>query len=104
MGHYGRCLHKTERSTPGKGDPDMSENTAPLAWPGLTWHRTVRYGRHRNVFCVDLSAGGRWLEAQGRQRGGAGLQAGRTGLSGSLSSTDGHHEMTRHIALMGISM
>lgn len=54
VGHYWRRLNKIDRSTVGKGDADLFENTPPLAW----------HGKHRNVFCVDFSVGGRWTERQ----------------------------------------
>lgn len=52
IGHYWRRMRPGDRSAVDKGDPDLFENTHPLAWHGL----------HRNVFCVDYSVGGRWAE------------------------------------------
>lgn len=52
IGHYWRRVHKIDRSAIGKGDPDLFQNMAPNAW----------HGKHRNVFCVDFSVGGRWTE------------------------------------------
>lgn len=52
MGHYWRRLHPIDRSAVGKGDADLFAAISPLAW----------HGKHRNVFCVDFSAGGRWTE------------------------------------------
>ena len=54
IGHYWRRLHPVDRSAIGKGDADLFRSIAPLAW----------HGKHRNVFCVDYSAGGRWTERQ----------------------------------------
>jgi hypothetical protein len=52
VGHYWRRLNKIDRSTISKGDPDLFENTHPMHW----------HGKHGNVFCVDFSVGGRWVE------------------------------------------
>lgn len=52
VGHYWRRVHKIDRATVGKGDPDLFENTHPFSW----------LGQRGNVFCVDFSAGGRWQE------------------------------------------
>lgn len=52
IGHYWRRVKPIDRSTVGKGDPDLFEATPPLAW----------HGQRRNVFCVDYSVGGRWTE------------------------------------------
>ena len=52
VGHYWRRLNKIDRSAAEKGDPDLFKSTLPFAW----------HGKHRNVFCVDFSVGGRWTE------------------------------------------
>lgn len=52
VGHYWRRVRPIDRKAVGKGDVDLFENTHPFGWHGL----------HGNVFCVDFSAGGRWLE------------------------------------------
>ncbi|MBP8183291.1 MAG: metallophosphoesterase [Rhodoferax sp.] len=52
VGHYWRRVHKIDRGAVGKGDVDLFEHTHPFAW----------HGQRGNVFCVDFSAGGRWLE------------------------------------------
>lgn len=52
VGHYWRRVHKIDRGTVDKGDVDLFEHTNPFAW----------HGQRGNVFCVDFSAGGRWLE------------------------------------------
>ncbi len=52
VGHYWRRLQKIDRAAVGKGDPDLFERIDPSAW----------HGKHRNVFCVDFSVGGRWTE------------------------------------------
>ena len=52
VGHYWRRVHKIDRGAVGKGDADLFASTHPFAW----------HGQRGNVFCVDFSAGGRWLE------------------------------------------
>lgn len=52
VGHYWRRVRKVDRAALGKGNPDLFEETPPFAW----------HGRRGNVFCVDFSAGGRWIE------------------------------------------
>lgn len=52
VGHYWRRVRPIDRGAVGKGDVDLFENTHPYAW----------HGQRGNVFCVDFSAGGRWLE------------------------------------------
>ena len=49
---YWRRLNKFDLGAVGKGEPDLFDNTSPLAW----------HGKHRNVFCVDFSVGARWAE------------------------------------------
>ena len=51
-GHYWRRVHQIDRGAVGKGDADLFASTHPFAW----------HGQRGNVFCVDFSAGGRWLE------------------------------------------
>lgn len=52
VGHYWRRVHPIDRTAVGKGDIDLFDSTHPFAW----------HGQQGNVFCVDFSAGGRWLE------------------------------------------
>ena len=52
VGHYWRRVHQIDRGAVGKGDADLFASTHPFAW----------HGQRGNVFCVDFSAGGRWLE------------------------------------------
>ncbi|MBS3996342.1 MAG: metallophosphoesterase [Hydrogenophaga sp.] len=53
VGHYWRRAHRSNRTAAlDKSDADIFERTHPLAW----------HGQRGNVFCVDFSAGGRWLE------------------------------------------
>lgn len=52
VGHYWRRVRPIDRGAVGKGDVDLFENTHPFSW----------HGRRSNVFCVDFSVGGRWLE------------------------------------------
>lgn len=52
VGHYWRRVHHIDRARVGKGDADLFEAINPLHW----------HGKHRNVFCVDYSVGGRWEE------------------------------------------
>ncbi|MBC3807033.1 metallophosphoesterase [Undibacterium seohonense] len=50
IGHYWRQPHKIDRSIIGKGDANLFADIEPDAW----------HGKHRNVFCVDFSVGGKW--------------------------------------------
>lgn len=52
IGHYWRRVHTVNRTALGKGDSDLFEDIHPLQW----------HGQRGNVFCVDFSVGGRWLE------------------------------------------
>jgi hypothetical protein len=52
VGHYWRRVRQIDRKAVGKGDVDLFENIHPFDW----------HGQLDNVFCVDFSAGGRWLE------------------------------------------
>lgn len=61
VGHYWRRLHPTDRAAVGKEDIDLFEHTHPLHW----------HGKRGNVFCVDFSVGGRWMERKRGQRLGA---------------------------------
>lgn len=87
VGHYWRRLKTIDRSPLGKGDPDLFNRISPLAW----------HGKHRNVFCVDFSVGGRWTERK------AGTVLGHDFKLAALrwperivQFDDGHHEMTQH--------
>lgn len=87
IGHYWRRLHKVDRSALGKDYPDLFDNTAPLAW----------HGKHRNVFCVDFSAGGRWTERKAGTAVGQDFKlAALRWPERSVQFDDGHCEMTRH--------
>jgi len=89
IGHYWRHLHKVDRSALGKGDPDLFDNTAPLAW----------HGRHRNVFCVDFSAGGRWIERKASSVVGQHFKLVTLRWPERIVQfDDGQSEMTRHAA------
>ena len=55
IGHYWRMAEPVDRQSVGKGDPNLFEGVDAHAW----------HGRHRNVFCVDFSVGGRWRERKG---------------------------------------
>ena len=52
VGHYWRRTHAIDRAAVGKGDADLFRGISPYAW----------HGQRGNVFCVDFSVGGRWLE------------------------------------------
>jgi len=52
VGHYWRRVNQIDRSLAGKRDEDLFGALAPNVW----------HGRRCNVFCVDFSAGGRWVE------------------------------------------
>jgi hypothetical protein len=52
VGHYWRQFAPAERAAPGQAAESLFDDLAPTAWHGL----------HRNVFCVDYSVGGRFLE------------------------------------------
>jgi len=52
VGHYWRTAQPVDRSSVGKGDPDLFRGVDPHAW----------HGAKHNVFCVDYSVGGRWRE------------------------------------------
>lgn len=52
IGHYWRRIRPTDRAALGKGDPDLFTDVQPNDW----------HGKHRNVFCIDYSVGGRWSE------------------------------------------
>jgi hypothetical protein len=52
VGHYWRQFGLVDRATLGKTEENLFTDLAPTAWHGL---------RH-NVFCVDFSVGGRFLE------------------------------------------
>ena len=52
VGHYWRQFARVDRASLGKADENLFTDLAPTAW----------HGRHHNVFCVDFSVGGRFLE------------------------------------------
>ncbi len=52
IGHYWRRAQAVERNVAGEGNEDLFDNVDPFAW----------HGRLNNVFCVDFSVGGRWIE------------------------------------------
>ncbi len=52
IGHYWRRAEAVEGNGPGEGNEDLFNNVDPYAW----------HGRLNNVFCVDFSVGGRWIE------------------------------------------
>ena len=52
IGHYWRQFARVDRSALGKFDENLFTELAPTAW----------HGRDANVFCVDFSVGGRFLE------------------------------------------
>ncbi len=52
VGHYWRQFALVDRAALGKTDENLFTDLAPTAW----------HGRHRNVFCVDFSVGGRFQE------------------------------------------
>ena len=66
VGHYWRQFAHVDRASLGKTEENLFTNLAPTAWHGL----------HRNVFCIDFSVGGRFLE---RPLGPAALPRSRLG-------------------------
>jgi hypothetical protein len=52
VGHYWRQFAHVDRATLGKTEENLFTDLAPTAWHGL----------QRNVFCIDYSVGGRFLE------------------------------------------
>ena len=52
VGHYWRQFALVDRASLGKAEENLFTDLAPTAW----------HGRDRNVFCVDFSVGGRFLE------------------------------------------
>ena len=52
VGHYWRQFARVDRASLGKTEENLFTDLAPTAWHGL----------HRNVFCIDFSVGGRFLE------------------------------------------
>ena len=52
VGHYWRQFTRVDRASLGKTEESLFTDLAPTAWHGL----------HRNVFCIDFSVGGRFLE------------------------------------------
>ncbi len=87
VGHYWRRVNKIDRAAVGKGDRDLFEHTHPFAWHG--W-------RH-NVFCVDFSAGGRWLERKNGLVVGQDFKlAALRWPERALQVDDGQIQLTRH--------
>ena len=52
VGHYWRQFAHVDRASLGKSEENLFTDLAPTAW----------HGRHHNVFCIDFSVGGRFLE------------------------------------------
>ena len=52
VGHYWRQFAHVDRASLGKAEENLFTDLAPTAWHGL----------RRNVFCIDFSVGGRFLE------------------------------------------
>lgn len=52
VGHYWRQFARVDRASLGKTEESLFIDLAPTDWHGL----------HRNVFCIDFSVGGRFLE------------------------------------------
>jgi hypothetical protein len=52
VGHYWRQFARVDRASLGKTEENLFTDLSPTAWHGL----------HRNVFCIDFSVGGRFLE------------------------------------------
>jgi len=52
VGHYWRQFARVDRALLGKTGENLFVDLSPTEWHGL----------HRNVFCVDFSVGGRFLE------------------------------------------
>jgi len=52
VGHYWRQFAHVDRASLGKTEENLFTDLAPTAW----------HGRHHNVFCIDFSVGGRFLE------------------------------------------
>ena len=52
VGHYWRQFAHVDRASLGKTEENLFTDLAPTAW----------HGQHHNVFCIDFSVGGRFLE------------------------------------------
>jgi len=52
VGHYWRRFAHVDRASIGESEENLFTDLAPTAW----------HGQHRNVFCIDFSVGGRFLE------------------------------------------
>jgi len=52
VGHYWRQFARVDRASLVKTEENLFTDLAPTAWHGL----------HHNVFCIDFSVGGRFLE------------------------------------------
>jgi Calcineurin-like phosphoesterase len=63
VGHYWRRTGAVDRLEVGKGDADLFDTISPCAW----------HGQRGNVFCVDFSVGGRWVERKKNSDGRANL-------------------------------
>ena len=52
VGHYWRQFARVDRASLGKAEGNLFTDLSPTAW----------HGQHGNVFCIDFSVGGRFLE------------------------------------------
>ena len=52
VGHYWRRFAHVDRASPDNAAEGLFTDLSPTAW----------HGRHQNVFCIDYSVGGRFLE------------------------------------------
>jgi hypothetical protein len=52
VGHYWRQFAHVDRASLGETEENLFTDLSPTAW----------HGRHHNVFCIDFSVGGRFLE------------------------------------------
>ena len=52
VGHYWRQFARVDRASLGKSEENLFTDLDPTAW----------HGQRRNVFCIDYSVGGRFLE------------------------------------------
>jgi len=93
VGHYWRRVHRIDRASVGKGDPDLFESTHPFEW----------HGKRANVFCVDFSAGGRWLERKSGTVVGHDFKlAALRWPEQTLLFDDGHVEQTKSFSRDGV--
>lgn len=91
IGHYWRRVNKIDRAAIGKGDPDLFQDMAPNAW----------HGKHRNVFCVDFSVGGRWTERKAKTPLGVDFKLAALRWPESTLLFDDGHAMATHGPLSG---